>query len=102
MHPSIEEAARAAGFNKDDGTLLLIGEPAEATFAIQAALRTWTSKFPHLRTHSGKGSEESGSYNKEQVDTLVCILTICSIPDPPHTMRSLVSRVLAPGGQLLF
>ncbi len=37
-----------------------------------------------------------------QVDTIVSILSLCSIPSPTRTLRALVHSVLAPGGQLLF
>ena len=67
MHSKLEEAARAVGFHKNDGTLLIISEPAETTFAIRAALRTWTSKFPRLRAplSASEESEGPGLYEEE-------------------------------------
>ena len=34
-------------------------------------------------------------------DTVVCTLVLCTVPDPERTLSE-VTRVLAPGGQLLF
>ena len=36
------------------------------------------------------------------VDILVIILTICSLPSPTQTLRKLVQKTLRPNGQLLF
>jgi len=40
--------------------------------------------------------------NEHTFDTLVSVLTLCSIPSPENTLTDIVSRVLKPGGQLFF
>ncbi|GBE85616.1 predicted protein [Sparassis crispa] len=79
MHAEIRTTATAAGFTEADGTLLILSYGAEDTGAIISAL---------------------GGPNS--VDTLVSILTLCSVPSPEQTINALVENVLKPGGQLLF
>jgi len=81
MHEAIRARANAAGFREEDGTLLILrGCGAEDPAAIRAQL-------------DGAGL---------QVDTMLSIMTLCSIPDPQQTLAQLVREVLAPGGRLLF
>ncbi|KAJ6581360.1 hypothetical protein B0H19DRAFT_1114850 [Mycena capillaripes] len=81
MHDAIRERANAAGFREEDGTLLILrGCGAEDTAAIRAQL-------------DGAGL---------QINTMLSIMTLCSIPDPQPTLIRLVREVLAPGGRLLF
>ncbi|KAJ7634141.1 S-adenosyl-L-methionine-dependent methyltransferase [Mycena polygramma] len=81
MHDAIRARAEAAGFCEADGTLLILkGCGAEDTAAIRAQL-------------DGAGL---------RVDTMLSIMTLCSIPDPQRTLDRLVREVLAPGGRLLF
>lgn len=79
MHAEIRERATAAGFTEADSTLVILPYGAEDTASIVSAL---------------------GQPNS--VDTIVSILTFCSIPSPEETLKSLVELVLKPGGQLLF
>lgn len=79
MHDEIRKTANAAGFTEESGNLLILGYGAEQTSLITSALGG-----PH------------------SVDTIVSILTLCSVPDPEKTIQSLVEQVLKPGGQLLF
>lgn len=79
MHPQIRTLARAAGFTEDDGTLLIISCGAEDLPAVVSSL-----------SHS------------PNVDTLISILTLCSIPSPECTLGALVNGILKPGGQFLF
>ena len=81
MHPLLRSAANAAGFNEADGTLLILSCGAEDTETIVSAVR---------------------SGGQTTVDTLISILTLCSVPSPQATASSLVCDVLKPGGQLLF
>jgi hypothetical protein len=78
MHPHIRAAAHKAGYAESDGSFQLLSCGAENAHAILLA----TSNV--------------------QVDTIVSVLTLCSVPDPQKTISSLVQHVLCPGGQLLF
>jgi hypothetical protein len=80
MHPKIRAMANAAGFDEASGTLVVLGCGAEETTTIL----------------SGLGGEEHA------IDTLVSILALCSVPSPQRSLRSLVDRLLKPGGQFLF
>ncbi|KAJ7675464.1 S-adenosyl-L-methionine-dependent methyltransferase [Mycena rosella] len=80
MHPQIRARAHAAGFSEADGSLLLLACGAEDSASILSA----TSSVPG------------------GVDTIVSVLTLCTVPAPQHTIRALVQDVLAPGGTLLF
>ncbi|KAJ7115813.1 hypothetical protein C8R44DRAFT_739540 [Mycena epipterygia] len=80
MHAAIRERAAAAGFSEAHGTLLILGCGAEDTAGIRAQL-------------DGAGL---------RVDSMLSVMTLCSIPDPQRTLSRLVQKVLAPGGQLLF
>ena len=42
------------------------------------------------------------SLSQESVDTILSVLTLCSIPDPQHTILKLVRNLLKSGGQLLY
>ncbi|KIL63665.1 hypothetical protein M378DRAFT_186925 [Amanita muscaria Koide BX008] len=78
MHPRLRQNANKAGFHEHDGTLLILSCGAENTEHILSAIG-WTP-----------------------VDTLVSVLTLCTVPDPPNTLRALVEHVLKPGGQFLY
>ncbi|KAF9653794.1 hypothetical protein BDM02DRAFT_1083086 [Thelephora ganbajun] len=80
MHAHIRTSAHSAGFNEDDGTLVILSCGAEDVPSILEALRA----------------------TQPPVDTIISILTFCSIPSPERTIRNLVRDVLKPGGQLLF
>ncbi|KAJ7180524.1 S-adenosyl-L-methionine-dependent methyltransferase [Mycena filopes] len=75
MHDAIRARANSAGV-----PLLILGCGAEDTSAIQSQLAS-----ANLR-----------------VNTMLSIMTLCSIPDPEKTISRLVREVLAPGGRLLF
>ncbi|KAL1942231.1 hypothetical protein VTO73DRAFT_6295 [Trametes versicolor] len=79
MHDELRALAATKGFTEAAGNLLLLPYGAEETSLITSAL----------------GGARS-------VDTLVFILTICSIPEPERTLTGLVRDVLKPGGSLLF
>ncbi|KAJ7760427.1 hypothetical protein B0H16DRAFT_572338 [Mycena metata] len=71
----------AAGYNEENGTLLILrGCGAEDTSMILAQLAG-----ANLR-----------------VNTMLSIMTLCSIPDPQENISRLVREVLEPGGRLLF
>jgi len=79
MHPGIRKTAEAAGYTEMAGTLLILPYGAEEIASITSALG-----------------------GRHTVDTLISILTLCSIPSPERTLHALVDDVLKPGGQLLF
>ncbi|KAI9463906.1 hypothetical protein HD554DRAFT_2026814 [Boletus coccyginus] len=79
MHDKIRHAAGAAGFSEVAGTFVLLACGAEDTTTILISL---------------------GGY--QPVDTLVSVLTLCSVPGPQETIKSLATEVLKPGGQVLF
>ncbi|KAJ6554588.1 S-adenosyl-L-methionine-dependent methyltransferase [Mycena capillaripes] len=77
MHPRLRQTAAAAGYIEADGTLLVLSCGAEDTASILSSING-------------------------PVDTIVSVLTLCTIPAPQQTIRALVLDVLAPGGTLLF
>ncbi|KAF5389320.1 hypothetical protein D9757_003470 [Collybiopsis confluens] len=80
MHFGLRDAAHKAGYLESDGSFFLLPCGAEDT---QTIIRT---------THSSGGS----------VDCIVCILTLCSIPDAEKILMRLVRDVLRPGGTLFI
>ncbi|OJT06774.1 Methyltransferase-like protein 7B [Trametes pubescens] len=79
MHDELRALAATKGFTEAAGNLLLLPYGAEDTALITSAL--------------------GGAHS---ADTLVCITTICSVPEPERTLAALVRDVLKPGGALLF
>ena len=79
MHDKIRSTAAQRGFTEAAGTLQIVPYGAEQTALIMSTLGG-----PHA------------------VDTLVSILSLCSVPDPEPTLTALVRDVLRPGGTLLF
>jgi len=79
MHDEIRRAAHEAGFSEASGTLVILSCGAEDTTTILTSL---------------------GGY--QPVHTLVSVLTLCSIPEPRETIKSLATEVLKPGGQVLI
>ena len=80
MHSLIRASAKAAGFTEEDGTLVIIPCGAQDTSSILEALEA----------------------TQPPVETIVSVLTLCSIPSPERAIRNLVRDVLAPGGNFLF
>ncbi|KAJ6558123.1 S-adenosyl-L-methionine-dependent methyltransferase [Mycena capillaripes] len=76
MHSHIREKAQAAGFSEADGSLLILSCGAEDTASIMSSV------------HS-------------KVDTIVSVLSLCTVPNPQKTLLSLAEDVLASGGQFL-
>ena len=79
MHDDLRKQADLAGFNEEQGNLLLLSYGAEETGLILSAVGG-----PH------------------SVDTMISILTFCSVPQPEDTISALVDQVLKPGGKLLY
>ncbi|KAJ7224391.1 hypothetical protein GGX14DRAFT_351499 [Mycena pura] len=82
MHEAIRARATAAGLREEDGTLLILRAGAEDPEKIRALL--------------------AGAGRPQQVETMLSVMTLCSIPDPQQTLQRLVREVLAPEGRLLF
>jgi Methyltransferase domain len=80
MHKRIREKANEAGFHESDGTLIILSFGAEDTQSILFSL----------------------SQNSVTVDTMISVLTLCTVPNPQHTISKLVRDILKPGGQLLY
>jgi len=79
MHPHIRRKAEEAGYTEEDGTFMILSCGAEAHELISYSL---------------------GGDHK--VDTIVSILSFCSVPQSETAIERLVNRVLKPGGELLF
>jgi len=79
MHPEIRKLANAKDFTESDGSLLILSCGAEDTYSVLAAM----------------GGPNSA-------DTLISILSLCTIPEPERSLGGLVRYVLKPGGSLLF
>lgn len=78
MHDQLRRAASEAGYTESDGTLLILPYGAEDTSSILSSL------------------------NNIQVDTIISVLTLCSIPDPQATITNLVRDLLKPDGVFLY
>ncbi|KAF9442468.1 hypothetical protein P691DRAFT_789408 [Macrolepiota fuliginosa MF-IS2] len=78
MHNILRATAATFGFTEADKTLLILSCGAEDTSVILSAL------------------------NNTQVDTIISVLTFCSISEPQETIAKLVLDVLKPGGQLTY
>ena len=84
MHKHIREKANEAGFYESDATLIILSCGAEDTQSILSSI-----------------SQDPLSL-EPPIDTLISVLTLCSVPDPQHTILTLVRDILKPGGQLLY
>ncbi|KAF9461038.1 hypothetical protein BDZ94DRAFT_1238022 [Collybia nuda] len=82
MHSGLRGAANEVGFRESDGSLLILSCGAEDTASILSPI------------------DSQG--NQPSVDTIISILTLCTVPSPEHTIKSLIEDVLKPGGELLF
>ncbi|RXW18275.1 hypothetical protein EST38_g7580 [Candolleomyces aberdarensis] len=78
MHPFIREAAHSVGYHESDGSMVILTCGAEDSASILSALES------------------------QQVDTIISVLTLCTIPHPEKTVHNLVRDVLKSGGQFLF
>ncbi|KAL1694047.1 hypothetical protein GGG16DRAFT_48162 [Schizophyllum commune] len=80
MHKHIRRTAENAGFTEADDSLVVLGCGIEDVAAIRGAL------------------DADGPC----ADTIISVLTLCSVPNPRETIRALVRDLLIPGGTLLF
>ncbi|KAF9066189.1 hypothetical protein BDP27DRAFT_1227855 [Rhodocollybia butyracea] len=81
MHQRIRENANLAGYTEGNGSLIILPYGADNAPAIIQTL---------------------SSVDGPPFDTLVSVLTMCSIRDSQRVLTRLVAEVLKPGGQLLF
>jgi hypothetical protein len=85
MHEQIRAIANAAGYHESAGTLVILSCGAEDTNSILASL-----------------SLASPPGQPQLIDTMISVLTLCSIPAPQKTVSNLVRDILKPGGQFLL
>ena len=132
MHGVLRAKAAEAGFDEAEGSLLVLPYDAQEIGRISEALKTWSegvgrkfcssgASFPSSSSAGAsstsasstgasaaevgvRGDDEEGKGDAQVIDTIVLILTLCSIPNPHETLRALVGSVLVSGGegQLLF
>ncbi|KAI0654320.1 hypothetical protein C8Q70DRAFT_1048050 [Cubamyces menziesii] len=79
MHSEIRTLAASKGFTEESGNCLILSYGAEDATLISSALG-----------------------GPRQVDTLISVLTICSIPEPERSLTTLIDEVLKPGGTFIF
>jgi hypothetical protein len=80
MHAELRRVASAAGYSEDAGTLLILSCGAEDISTILSSLPA----------------------SHPPIDTLLLVLTVCSIPKPQAIVYTLITEALKPGGQVLF
>jgi len=83
MHKYLRAAANDHGYSESDGSLIILSCGAEDSSCILSSLAS------------------AGVTNPHPVDTIISILTLCSVPNPRRTLHHLVRDVLKPGGVLL-
>ncbi|KAF5326648.1 hypothetical protein D9619_004741 [Psilocybe cf. subviscida] len=86
MHASIRAEAHKIGFNESNGSLVILGCGAEDTNTILQYLK-------EISGHAG---------NPVQIDTVVSIRTLCTVPNAPKAMENLICDAVKPGGQFLM
>ncbi|PPQ97688.1 hypothetical protein CVT26_001871 [Gymnopilus dilepis] len=84
MHPHIRSNASKTGFHESDGSLVILSHGAEDTKSILRFL------------HDATGVPDT------QVDTLISVRTLCTVPAPQKTLADLVGDVLKPGGHFIM
>ncbi|KAK7062669.1 hypothetical protein VNI00_000157 [Paramarasmius palmivorus] len=80
MHPKLRQVANQYGYTETNGSLLILGCGAEDLRTIFAKVETSEHPF----------------------DTIISVLTLCSIPSPQDTMTRIVKQLLKPGGRFLL
>ncbi|TDL20388.1 hypothetical protein BD410DRAFT_725792 [Rickenella mellea] len=78
MHEHIRKTANTAGYTEVAGSFAILSCGAE--------------DIPTIIRETGRHG----------VDTIVSVLTLCSVPDPALTIHNLVEEILRPGGNFLF
>ncbi|KAF9261142.1 hypothetical protein L218DRAFT_906051 [Marasmius fiardii PR-910] len=80
MHALLRQRAAAAGYLESNGSLVVLSCSAE--------------EIPTILHSIARGSHP--------VDTVISVLTMCTIPSPELTMKGLVRDVLKSGGEFLY
>ncbi|KAI3607769.1 hypothetical protein WG66_004669 [Moniliophthora roreri] len=80
MHTKLCQVANQFGYIEADGSLVILGCGAEEIDTILAKVDEASHPF----------------------DTIISVLTMCSLPSPRETLTKIVKGLLKPGGQLLF
>jgi len=83
MHKFIRARADEHGYSESDGSLIILSCGAEDSSSILSSLAS------------------AGVANPHPVDTIISILTLCSVPNPRRTLHHLVRDVLKSGGVFL-
>ena len=83
MHPYIRKIADEHGYSESDGSLIILSCGAQDASCISSSLVA------------------AGITGPQPVDTIISILTLCSVPNPPETIYHLVRDILRSGGMLL-
>ena len=88
MHAHIRERVEKLGFQEayksspnDKRRYIILSQGAEDIAGIEVTLR---------------------QHNIDKVDTIISVLTFCSVPSPHTSLPALVKSLLKPGGQFLF
>ncbi|KAF8889420.1 S-adenosyl-L-methionine-dependent methyltransferase [Gymnopilus junonius] len=105
MHDKIRTQANAGGFHESDGTLVILSCGVEDTKTILSTLSSAHSPTRSPPPISASSKEKDFAQTHQElpsIDTIISVLTLCTIPDPQKNMARLVRDVLKPGGQLLI
>ncbi|PPQ85970.1 hypothetical protein CVT25_001669 [Psilocybe cyanescens] len=92
MHDRIRSQANEAGFHESDGTLVILSCGVEEPLKI----------LSNLSISSSSSKQAAKLTSAPLVDTIVSVLTLCSVPEPQKSATRLVQDVLKSGGQLLI
>ena len=104
MHDKIRAQANGAGFHESDGTLVILACGVEDTKTILSTMSSvpFKARSPPPKSAQSSSQAQQADDIGHPFDTIISVLTLCTIPDPQNNLRRLVRDVLKPGGQLLY